>query len=333
MSERAKKDASIQEALDKKAHRIKLIKEILPYCGLVFVFVLFSLVCRDDNGNSIFLHKGNFENLINQCFSNIIVVAGACFIYATGAMDMSVGTVVGMTMFTAAAVLRAGLPWPVALVAAMLTGMVLEVIVPIVYQYLKVPVFVVTLCMMYLMQGLLQSLVQTDFTIDYNATSFLGNSAVIKGIVLVIALAVTYWLFHKTKFGPMLKAIGANRETAVQGGIKVILVTCLGFVVLGAMAGIAGFFSLCRMGYTTATSGAGIMLNVMIAMVLGGNPLTGGSSFKLVNAIVGALIVTILGNGLTLMGMAPALVETSKGILYLIIVFATYDKSKGYLVS
>lgn len=324
---------SIQEALNKKARQRKLIRTILPYCGLLFVFVLFTVVCRDDSGKSIFLDRGNFQNLINQCFSNIIVVAGACFIYATGAMDMSVGAVVGMTMFTAAATLRAGLPWPVALIVSMLTGVLLEVTVAVVFQNLKVPVFIITLCMMYLEQGLLQTLVQTDFTIDYNATSFLGNSAGIKAVVLIVILALTYWLFHKTKFGPKLKAIGANRTTATQGGVKVILTVCLGFAVLGATAGVAGFFSLCRMGYTTASSGAGIMLNVMIAMVLGGNPLTGGSSFKLANAVVGALIVTMLGNGLTLLGMVPALVETSKGVLYLIIVFFTYDKSKGYLVS
>ena len=324
---------SIQDALNQKAKRKKLLQSVIPYFGLVFVFVLFSLVCRNDAGQSTFLDSGNFTNLINQCFSNVLVVAGACFIYATGAMDMSVGTVVSMAMFTAAVTLRAGLPWPVALLVSMVTGVVLEVFSAVVFQYLKVPVFIVTLSMMYLLQGVLSTLVQTDYTIDYAATSFLGNSAAIKGIVLIVVLGATYFMFHKSKFGPKLKAIGANRETAVQAGIKVINVTCLGFAVLGATAGVAGFFSLCRMGYTTASAGTGIMLNVMIAMVLGGNPLTGGSSFKLINAIIGALIVTILTNGLTLLGMVPALVETCKGILYLVIVLITYDKSKGYLIS
>lgn len=332
MSE-AKRDTSIQEALNKKAQQKKMMRSVIPYFGLVFVFALFSIVCRNDAGQSTFLDIGNFQNLINQCFSNVLVVAGACFIYATGAMDMSVGAVVSMTMFTGAVCLRAGMPWPAALIGAIIAGMAIESLEALVFQYLKVPVFIVTLCVMYLLQGVLSALVQTDFTIDYNATSWLGNSAAIKGIVLLVVLGLSYFMFHKTKFGPKLKAIGANRETAVQGGIRVVLVTTLGFAVLGATCGVAGFFSLCRMGYTTASSGSGIMLNVMIAMVLGGNPLTGGSSFKLINAILGALIVTILTNGLTLMGMVPALVETFKGVLYLIIVLITYDKSKGVLIS
>ena len=320
-------DTSVQETLNKKAQRKQRITAVLPYCGLVFIILFFCVTC-----GTKFMDGQNLENLVNQCFTSVIVVAGACFIYATGAMDMSVGAILGMCCFSAAVTLRAGAPWPVALLVAMLTGALLELITSLIFQYLKVPVFIVTMCMMYALQGVLITLVQKEYTIDFRATSWL-NSASVRGVALVIVLTIKYYLFHQTKLGSKLKAIGANRETAVQGGINVVRVTCIGFCILGACCGIGGFFTLTRMGYTTASAGAGIMLNVMIGMVLGGNPLTGGSRFKLVNAIVGALTVTILTNGLTLMGLIPALLETFKGVLYLIIVFATYDKSKGVLVS
>ena len=327
MSSKTQADTSIQDALNRKAEQKKRITAVLPYCGLIFIILFFCVAC-----GSKFMDGQNVQNLINQCFTNVIVVAGACFIYATGAMDMSVGTVLGVCCFTSAVTLRAGAPWYVALIVAMVTGAVLELITSLIFQYLKVPVFIVTMCMMYALQGVLITLVQNEYTIDFRATSWL-NDASVRAIALVVVLGVTYYLFHQTKLGPKLKAIGANRETAVQGGINVILITCIGFCILGACCGIGGFFTLTRMGYTTASSGAGIMLNVMIGMVLGGNPLTGGSRFKLVNSVVGALTVTILTNGLTLMGLVPALLETLKGVLYLIIVFATYDKSKGVLVS
>ena len=327
MSKQTTVDTSIQDALNKKAKQKQLITTLLPYCGLVFIIIFFCIAC-----GSKFVDGQNVQNLVNQCFTSVIVVAGACFIYATGAMDMSVGAILGMCCFSAAVTLRSGMPWFVALLVAMLTGAVLELITSLIFQYLKVPVFIVTMCMMYALQGVLITLVQREYTIDFRATSWL-NSASVRAIALVIVLGITYYLFHQTKLGPKLKAIGANRETAVQGGINVVLVTCIGFCILGACCGIGGFFTLTRMGYTTASAGAGIMLNVMIGMVLGGNPLTGGSRFKLVNAVVGALIVTILTNGLTLMGLIPALLETFKGVLYLLIVFFTYDKSKGVLVS
>lgn len=327
MSKQTTVQLSVQDELNKKAKRKKLLTAILPYCGLLFIILFFCVTC-----GSTFVDTSNLENLINQCFTSVIVVAGACFIYATGAMDMSVGAVLGVCCFTAAVTLRAGMPWPVALVVAMLTGAALELVTALIYQYLKVPVFIVTMCMMYALQGVLITLVQQEYTIDYRATSWL-NDAWVRAIFLVVILAVTYYLFHKTKLGPKLKAIGANRETAVQGGINVVLVTCIGFAILGACCGVGGFFTLTRMGYTTASAGSGIMLNVMIGMVLGGNPLTGGSRFKLVNAVIGALTVTVLTNGLTLMGLIPALLETFKGVLYLIIVLLTYDKSKGVLVS
>ncbi len=318
---------SIQNELNKKAKRKAILTEVLPLCGLIFIVLFFVLVCGDK-----FVDSGNVENLINQCFTSVIVVAGACFIYATGAMDMSVGAILGMCCFTAAVTLRAGLGWPVALLVAMITGAALELLTAMIFQYLKVPVFIVTMCMMYALQGVLITLVQKEYTIDYRATAWLNDSTV-RALFLVVILAVTYYLFHKTKLGAKLKAIGANRESAKQAGINVVLVTCLGFAILGACCGIGGFFTLTRIGYTTASAGSGIMLNVMIGIVLGGNPLTGGSRFKLSNAIIGALIVTILSNGLTLMGLIPALLETFKGVLYLIIVLLTYDKSKGVLVS
>lgn len=320
-------DGSIQEMLNKKAKRKTFLTAVLPMCGLIFLILFFSVACGDK-----FIDKKNLENLINQCFTSVIVVAGACFIYATGAMDMSVGAILGMCCFTAAVTLRAGLSWPVALLVAMATGAVLELLTALIFQRLKVPVFIVTMCMMYALQGVLITLVQKEYTIDYRATAWL-NSAGVRTVYLVIVLAVTYYLFEKTNLGAKLKAIGANREAAVQAGIPVVLVTCIGFMILGACCGIGGFFTLTRTGYTTASAGSGIMLNVMIGMVLGGNPLTGGSRFKLGNAIIGALIVTILSNGLTLMGLIPALLETFKGALYLLIVLMTYDKSKGVLVS
>lgn len=327
MSNKTTVDNSIQESLNRKAKRRNLVKTLLPYCGLVFIVIFFCITC-----GTKFMDAQNVENLINQCFTSVIVISGACFIYATGAMDMSVGAIVGMCCFAGAVTLRSGMPWFVALAVSMVVGVVLELITSLIFQYLKVPVFIVTMCMMYALQGVLITLVQQEYTIDFRATSWL-NDASVRSVVLIIVLAVTYYLFHHTKLGPKLKAIGANRETAVQGGINVVLVTCIGFVILGACCGIGGFFTLTRMGYTTASAGAGIMLNVMIGMVLGGNPLTGGSNFRLVNAVVGALTVTILTNGLTLMGLVPALLETFKGCLYLLIVLMTYDKSKGVLVS
>lgn len=317
---------SIQDELNKKADRKNKLIAFFPYFGLIFVILFFGVTC-----GSKFVDVNNLQNLINQSFTCIIVAAGASFIYATGAMDMSVGAVLGMGMLGGALCLRAGLPWPVAILGAALMCAVLEAVIAVVFQFLRVPVFVVTLCMMYLLQGVLAFAVKKEMTIDYYATAWL-NSAWVKAVVLVVVLSATYYLFHKTKFGLQLKSVGSNRTTADQAGLKTTLIVILGFVTMGVCVGIAGFFSLTRQGYTTATAGAGIMLNIMIAMVLGGNPLTGGSRFKLINSVIGAMTVTILSNGLTILGLAPALVETVKGVLYLVIVFITYDKSKGDLV-
>ena len=91
MSKQTTVDTSIQDTLNKKAKRKQLITSLLPYCGLVFIIIFFCITC-----GSKFMDGQNVENLVNQCFTSVIVVAGACFIYATGAMDMSVGAILGM---------------------------------------------------------------------------------------------------------------------------------------------------------------------------------------------------------------------------------------------
>ena len=180
MSNKTTVDTSIQESLNKKARRKQLTTALLPYCGLAFIIIFFCIAC-----GSKFMDPQNVQNLINQCFTSVIVVAGACFIYATGAMDMSVGAILGMCCFSAAVTLRAGAPWYVALIAAMITGALLELITALIFQYLKVPVFIVTMCMMYALQGVLITLVQKEYTIDFRATSWL-NDASVRAVALVI---------------------------------------------------------------------------------------------------------------------------------------------------
>jgi len=106
----------------------------------------------------------------------------------------------------------------------------------------------------------------------------------------------------------------------------------LSFVMLGICIGIAAFFTLLRNGLVNAASGTGVQINVMVAIVLGGFPLAGGARARLPAAIVGALMVTILTNGLILMGLNPEWGNFAKGVLFLIVVALTYDKSKGKLV-
>ena len=96
---------------------------------------------------------------------------------------------------------------------------------------------------------------------------------------------------------------------------------------LGICVGIAAFFYLTRLGVVRSNSGRGVEFDVMIALVLGGFPLAGGSNARFRSAIIGAVIVTILSNGLTLWGLGPELVAGVKGLLFVTVIAVSYDRS------
>lgn len=318
----------IQLKLNQAARRKDIVTKVLPFTGLVFLLILFSLTT-----NGLFLDESNFAVLVNQCFTLVIIAVGAAFVYASGAMDMSVGGVLAFSQLGAALIIRdTNMPIVVAALACILMAVVCSSFSAIMHVLFRVPIFVATLCNMYICTGIVTLMVEkSDVYITYSEFAYL-NSTEIKLSVLVIVVALGYILFNYTRLGKDLKALGSNPSAAVLSGVRRGPVLLLSFVILGVCIGISAFFTLMRNGVVNAASGTGVQLNVMVAIVLGGFPLAGGARAHLPATIVGALMVTILTNGLVLIGLSPEWGNLAKGVLFLIVVALTYDKSKGKLV-
>lgn len=135
-----------------------------------------------------------------------------------------------------------------------------------------------------------------------------------------------------TTLGKGTKAIGANRVAVAQSGINVKRTIILAHVFTGACVGIVAFFTLCRNGCADSTSGIGLELNVMTAIVLGGLPLSGGTRTKISCAIIGALTITILINGLVICGFSQAIAQGVQGIVFLICVYISYVRDRDGLL-
>ena len=121
--------------------------------------------------------------------------------------------------------------------------------------------------------------------------------------------------------------------TAAQAGIRVKKQIFLAYAILGACVGITAVFSMFRTGTIGAQAGSGIEFSMMLAIVLGGFPMSGGEKSRLVSAIVGAVTATMLTNGLALWGIDPNLIGGIKGVIFVVIIALTYDRSAGKLVS
>ncbi len=315
----------VQERLVNKIRKKRLITNILPFLGVVFIFLFFIIVT---NGKTI--TSTNLINLVNQSYTLIIVAVGAAFVYAYGGMDMSVGAVQALiSVIIAVFALNHWLPTWCVLPLAILLGMVISSLNGIVSIYTKVPVFVVSLCIMNICTGIVATVVsKKDIYMPYSEYK-LWNNNILKGIVMIFVIALGYYVFEYTKMGKNLKIMGGNMTSAKLNGINLTKYTVLAYVLIGVTIGLVAFFAMARTGVVTASTGNGLMLDVLTAIVLGGFPLTGGAKAKIRAAVLGAIIVAILNNGLTIWGVDPNYVDGVQGILFLIIVYISYERRKG----
>jgi ribose transport system permease protein len=314
---------SVQDVLNKKARQRSLLSALLPFTGLVFIFLFFVVVTKGD-----MLSSGNLTNLISQCFSVSIVAVGASFVYAHGGMDFSIGASCGVAQLAAALIItKSALPTWMAIVACVIVAVVCATLVGATSAFLRVPVFVVSLCMRAICTGILTvGIAESDIAIDY--TSFAGfNDELLKLCVLLAIIGAGYYLFEYTALGKGEKAIGGNTVTAFQAGVKVKTNQIAAYTLMGLCVGIAGFFQMTRTGGVTASSGSGLEFDIMVAIVLGGFPMMGGSAARIRSAIIGAFTITILSNGLVLWGLDYLLVNGVKGLLFLVIVGISYDRT------
>ena len=123
-----------------------------------------------------------------------------------------------------------------------------------------------------------------------------------------------------------MRAIGGNPLTANHAGTKTKKTILIAYIILGVCVGVAAIFQMFRNGKVTPLSGTGIEFNMMMAIVLGGFPMRGGEKGKISSAIIGALTVALLANGLTLWGVDVSLTNGIKGILFVVIIGLSYDR-------
>jgi ribose transport system permease protein len=200
-------------------------------------------------------------------------------------------------------------------------------------NYLRLDPFIASMCVGNIAQGIVIAATKNGkITFRYSDAPWL-NLVSSKILVLMILVAVGYVLFNYTIFGKSLKAMGGSQIVSRISGINVKKNTYLAYMSLGIAAAIGGLFTVARVGAVDPSIGSSMNLNIMIAIVLGGFPLSGGANARYSAPLIGALMVTVLTNGLAMMGQANALGYGIKGFLFLMVVALTYERSKGKLIA
>ena len=268
--------------------------------------------------------------MAQQAVVLLVAALGVTFVIIAGSIDLSVGAIVAVAaLATAATAPTLGVA---AIVPAALVGLVCGLVNGIVVAKGKVPSFIVTLGAMVVYRGLVLfftrgapiSIDDETFLDVFSGRSFgLPHSALIAVVLILVAWVV----LNFTVFGREVRAVGGGERIAFLTGIRVDRVKIAIFALSGLLCGMAGLLQGARAMAATAQLGEGLELDVIAAVVVGGTPLTGGVG-SIGGTILGALIITILSNGMNIVGLDPYFQNIVKGLVLVLSVFVTIDRRK-----
>ncbi|MBN1423289.1 ABC transporter permease [Candidatus Fermentibacteria bacterium] len=303
---------------------MKGIKKLIPYIGLALIILLFGVLTQ---GKLLTLR--NLKLVFNQAVVLIIASTGVAFVMAQGSLDLSQGSLLGITgaMTATAAALHPGLALPMAL----LTGFAVGLINGSLLAFLKIPSFIVTLCVLFVLRGL--TVIATHAgSIPVPMEMLAFDSYDIKVTLLVLILAGAYYLFNYTQTGKGMRAIGSGEVAARYSGVPVERLKVTAYLISGTLCGLCGWLNVVRTGAADSKTGLLLELDILTALVLGGMPLTGGSGAKLQSAVVGGLMLALLGNGMVLVGIMAELQQAVKGVIFLLAVYLSFERESAVLI-
>jgi ribose/xylose/arabinose/galactoside ABC-type transport system permease subunit len=282
------------------------VGKLLAIEGLTVGLVLLALVIVLSIASPFFLRPDNIENVLVQSMFVLIVALGITFVLITGGIDLSVGSVMGLSAGVTVYALISSVPVGLAIPAGLLTGAVLGFINGLIITRLGISDFIVTLAMLAIARGVLQLIAASTPLrgIESETFSALTNASV-AGIALPVIIAavivvILAFVLTNTSFGRSVFAIGINRRAAHLSGIDVAQVRLKVYVLSGLLAAAAGILLASRLSSVQPGLGTNYELTAIAAAVIGGTSLAGGRG-TLWGTVIGALILGVLENGLRLL--------------------------------
>jgi ribose transport system permease protein len=295
--------------------------------------ILFAMVVFLSIFTKTFLSATNIFNIL-RAFSWIAICAfGECLVIITAGIDLSVGSVMGLSGLITAMCMAAGIYIPVAVLMGMVAGSSVGFFNGIMVTKAKLPPFIATLGTLFIARGLCYVLTGGWPVRDLpKGFSLLGQAdipiysdiAIPVPLIFVIVITIAMTIFlSKTVWGYRIYAVGGNEEAAGLSGIntdktKIIVYSCAAL-----LAAIGGILMTSRLGVAAPTAAYGYELDVIAAAVIGGTSLAGGEG-KILGVLIGAAIMQVLRTGLVLIGVSAYWLQIIQGLV--IIIAITLDQ-------
>ena len=310
----------------------KYIMNLTPLFGLITLFAAFLILgtIRDINVSY------GLKSIINQSVVVAVVATGAIFIYTLGSFDISLGA------STAVSALIGGMLYIktqnlflmmlVCIGVAVLVGLLNSVLASV----FNLPVFVTTIAMLSVLNALVLVLISingtgSEIAVPAAAVKPLNNTA-FKIVVLLIFVLLSVFIFGFTKVGRMQKFQGGNPVCARLSGISEKKMAVIAFVMSGIGVGLGAFLSIIYAPTLTRNTASSVGMDVIIAIVFGGMPVSGGARSKIYAAVIGAFSMTLLSQIMVMFNLNSGVGQMVKAAIFILVVFLATSNQRGNML-
>ena len=275
---------------------------------LVLLAILVAALAVISQLTDKFLTTGNLLNQGRLMAEVALVALPMTYIIVTGGIDLSVGSIMGLTAITLGYSWKnLGLPLELAIVFALAVGTFAGYLNGLLITRLKVPPLIMTLATLALYRGLAEGISQARSVRGYPDWFFVLGQGEVLGVptqlwLVLVAVVIFAFVLARTTFGRALYAIGHNETAARFSGIPVDRIKLRIYTLSGFMAALAGWIFVSRVSTTRSDMGTGLELDVIAAVVLGGTSIFGGIG-TIAGTVLGFTLIQLLKNGLALVGV------------------------------
>lgn len=304
------------------------IKEYSIVIVLIILAIIFSL------GNSAFIRTSNLITIFRQ--SSILGIAsmGGMFVMISGGINLAIGGVISLvTVVTALLATDLGVNWVLAMLIAVLVATIISGFMGWVIEKTQIVAMIGTFAFNIIIAGMSYIICGGLPVYGIPAESKVLGQGFVLGLPISILLfiliaALTAFIFNKTYFGRQYFASGSNDEAARLSGINTKKIRVIGYLISGALCGVAGIIMYGRVGSGQPSAGNGMEMDVLTATVIGGVSLAGGEG-KVFKACCGVVLISMLTNGLTLMNIDEYVQMVIRGIIFVgAVIIDSYQHNK-----
>lgn len=310
----------------------KYIMNLTPLFGLLALFAAFLVIGTVQDINISY----GLKSIINQSVVVAVVATGAIFIYTLGSFDISLGASTAVSALIGGMIYNRTENLLVMVIVCIGTAVLIGLLNSVLASVFNLPVFVTTIAMLSVLNALVLVLISANGTgseiaVPSAAVKPLNNTA-FKITVLLIFVLLSIFIFSFTKVGRMQKFQGGNPICAKLSGISEKKMAIIAFVMSGIGVGLGAFLSIIYAPTLTRNTASSVGMDVIIAIVFGGMPVSGGARSKIYAAVIGAFSMTLLSQIMVMFNLNSGIGQMVKAVIFILVVFLATSDQRGSML-